>query len=342
MFCYLPRRLILTLVFLLSSIVCAAQSEYIRIGSIEFFGTSGIDVPKVRTQVAAPESQNISWDAVESLQQQLRNAAATAMGHPATDAAAVCCNANGELMLYIGLGGANSRMVPRLPVPQGSSCLPQSALDLYDRAIDANLKAVQSGDATEDDSLGYALGHNPGLRRAQLEMRDFALHNLATIETALRDCSQNKHRRAATELLGYAETSSQQVSKLVHASEDSDSTVRNNALRALEVLASSSKKVEIPGESFIPLLNSDQWTDRNKAGLLFMRLTSSGDSKLLSALASQSFDSLVEMARWKDKGHALAYRIVLGRIGGLDEKVSEAMANQGRTEELIAAAQKRR
>ena len=173
-------------------------------------------------------------------------------------------------------------------------------------------------------------------------MREFALHNVATIENALRDCSQNKDRRAAAELLGYAETSSQQVSELVRASDDSDGTVRNNAIRALEVLSASSKKVEIPGESFIPLLNSDQWTDRNKAGLLFMRLTSSGDSKLLSALAGQSFDSLVEMARWKNKGHAMSYRIVLGRIGGLDEKISDEMANQGRTDELIAAARKKR
>jgi len=324
-----------------SSLPCAAQSEYIRIGSIEFFGTAGIDIPKARTQVAARESQNISWDAVEPLQQQLRNQLKSALGHPATDAAAVCCDSNGELMLYIGLGGANSRSVPHLPVPQGSSCLPESALDLYDRTRDANAKAVQSGDNAEDDSLGYALGHNPGLRQAQLEMREFALHKLATIENALQDCSQIKHRRAAAELLGYADPSNRQVSELVRASEDSDSTVRNNALRALELL-SSSKKVGVPGDTFVPLLNSDLWTDRNKAGLLFMHLTSSGDSKLLSALASQSFDSLVEMARWKDKGHALAYRIVLGRIAGLDEKVTEEMANQGRTEELIVAAQKKR
>jgi len=324
-------------------VACVAQSEYIRIGSIDFFGTAGIDVAKARSQVSANESQNISSDEIEPLQQQLKNAIASATGHPATDAAAVCCNANGELMLYIGLGGANSRSVPHLPVPQGSSCLPQSALDLYDRAMDANAKAVQSRDGAEDDSLGYALGHNPELRHAQLEMREFALHNLATIEAALRDCSQNKHRRAAAELLGYADTSSQQVLELVRASEDSDSTVRNNAVRALEVLSSSKRRVEIPGESFIPLLNSDRWTDRNKAGLLFMRLTSSGDSKLLSALASQSFDSLAEMARWKDKGHAIAYRIILGRIAGLSEKVSEEMANdKSRTEELIAAAQKKR
>ena len=338
----LLQRLILTFVFLMFSLSSTAQSEYIRIGSIDFFGTAGVDVAKARAQVSAHESQNISFDAIEPLQQQLRSAVAAGTGHPATDAAVVCCNPNGELMLYIGLGGANSRSVPHLPAPQNSSCLPQTALDLYDRAMDENAKAVQSGDAAEDDSLGYALGHNPALRRTQLEMRGFALHNLAPIETVLRDCSRNKDRQAAAELLGYAETSSQQVSELVHASEDSDSTVRNNAVRALEVLSSSLKKVQIPGESFIPLLNSDQWTDRNKAGLLFMHLTSSGDSTLLSSLARQSFDSLAEMARWKDKGHAVAYRIILGRIAGLDEKVSAEMANDGRTEELIAAAQKKR
>jgi hypothetical protein len=65
--------------------------------------------------------------------------------------------------------------------------------------------------------------------------------------------------------------SSSQIAALVHASRDSNSGVRNNATRALLVLAESNPKraKEIPADKFIELLLSGTWTDLNKAsGLL--------------------------------------------------------------------------
>jgi hypothetical protein len=222
--------------------------------------------------------------------------------------------------------------------------LPQTAVDLYDRVVDANEKAVEKGDAAEDDSQGYALAHNPELRQVQFEMRAFAIKNVSQIGAALRACARDEHRRAASMLLGYANRSADQIAQLIRASNDADSTVRNNAVRALGVLAAPSAEAAagIQADPLIELLNSGDWTDRNKAGLLFMRLTEGRRPALLAALARQAFDSLVEMARWQDAPHAMAYRVILGRIAGIEERRLIELANGTGVEEIIAAAVKKR
>ena len=89
-------------------------------------------------------------------------------------------------------------------------------------------------------------------------------------------------------------------------------------------------------------MNSGDWTDRNKAGLLFMRLTEARRPALLAALTRQAFDSLVEMARWQDTSHAVMYRLILGRIAGIEESRLVELANGTGVEEIIAAATKKR
>ena len=235
----------------------------------------------------------------------------------------------GELLVYLGLPGANNHTIQHQPAPTGATCLPQAAVDLYDRVVDANEKAAEKGDAAEDDSQGYALAHNPELRQAQLEMRAFAIKNVSQIGTALRQCARDEHRRAASMLLGYANRSADQIAQLVRASNDADSTVRNNAVRALGVLAAPSAEAAagIQADALVELLNSGDWTDRNKAGLLFMRLTDARRPALLAALMRQAFDSLVEMARWQDASHAIVYRVILGRIAGIEEPRLVELAN---------------
>ena len=149
------------------------------------------------------------------------------------------------------------------------------AVDLYDRIVDANEKAAEKGDAAEDDSQGYTLAHHPELRQAQLEMRAFAIKNVSRIVAALRGCARDDHRRAASMLLGYANRSADLIAQPWLSKNDADSTVRNNAVRALGVLAAPSAEAAagIQADALVELLNSSDWTDRNKAGLLFMRPT---------------------------------------------------------------------
>jgi hypothetical protein len=138
-------------------------------------------------------------------------------------------------------------------------------------------------------------------------------------------------------MLGYANTSRDQIAAMVHASQDSDSGVRNNAIRALGVIARSKQRTTtmIPADTFIELLNSGIWTDRNKSAALLAILTEQRDPKLLARLRAHALKSLIEMARWHSRGHADTARLLLGRIGGIEEKRLMVMLQNGEVDRII-------
>jgi hypothetical protein len=175
-----------------------------------------------------------------------------------------------------------------------------------------------------------------------MSIREFAVRNEVLIRRVLRSSARRDDRRAAAYALGYAQQSKAQVLALVHASRDPDDGVRNNAVRALGVLATSSKTLAawIPAGHIVAMLNSGIWMDRNKAGSLMNILSASRDPRLLRALRSQALPSLVEMARWKDRGHAGDARMILGRIAGIEETGLEKLATDN-VEEIIRAVMKK-
>ena len=213
----------------------------------------------------------------------------------------------------------------------------------YREANKAFMNAMMAGHAGEDDSRGFALSSDDAeLRAKQLAMHDYAVKNEAVIRNVIRNSSDVEHRQAAAQLLGYANRSARTINDLVKASRDGDETVRNNATRALIVLARSDAKtaVMIPAGDFVEMLNSGEWTDRNKAGGLLAELTRSRSPRLLKSLRSQAFESLAEMARW-ETGHAQAAREMLGRIAGIEESRLEKMAaDDSKAEEIVAAAKR--
>lgn len=84
-------------------------------------------------------------------------------------------------------------------------------------------------------------------------MRACAVENAPLIERVLASSADDEQRIAAAELLGFAPESRSQIDALVRATRDSNETVRNNAMRALAVLADSSSEVakQIPAAEFI-------------------------------------------------------------------------------------------
>ncbi|PYK08500.1 MAG: hypothetical protein DME65_13950 [Verrucomicrobia bacterium] len=85
------------------------------------------------------------------------------------------------------------------------------------------------------------------------------------------------------------------------------------------------------------MLSSGSWTDRNKAGFLLDELSKRRDAKLLSQLHSQALDSLIEMARWRSRGHADFARILLGRIAGIEETRLQQLVDAGQVDQIIQA-----
>jgi hypothetical protein len=152
-----------------------------------------------------------------------------------------------------------------------------------------------------------------------------------------------EHRRVASDAVGYARQSQDQILALVRAARDPDDDVRNNATRALWVLVRSNAALasEIAADTFIDMLNSGIWTDRNKGAALLEQLTARRNSYLLTKIRAVALDSLVEMARWRRPSHAYAARIVLGRVAGLPEDRLKGLAWNGPVDAIIEAAGRR-
>src|SRR5450432_4755983 len=124
---------------------------------------------------------------------------------------------------------------------------------------------------------------------------------------------------------------------------DPSDEVRNNAMRALLVFAQASPSAvrpatRVPVQPFIALLDSLVWTDRNKASDALDVLSKAREPQLLARLRSQAMTPLVEMARWKSEGHAMAAFMILGRIAGYSDEAAVAAWRRGEREPVIAAA----
>jgi hypothetical protein len=170
-----------------------------------------------------------------------------------------------------------------------------------------------------------------------LAIREYSLRNEALILQVLASSSDVWHRAVAAQMLGYARQSDEQVDALVRASLDADAGVRNDAVRALEVLAGAKPDLakKISPEPFVRLLRSGGWLDHNKASLVLVALTKDRDPKMLSLLRLEALDPLIEMARWHYIGHAEAALSILGRIAGIDEDSLEKLIEAGQADTII-------
>jgi hypothetical protein len=323
------------LLMIISLVVTAyGQDQPIRVGKIEFFGYSGIDLEKVKEALPFHEGDEISKEKVEEIKKRSGEAVERIIGHPISDINLICCDTPGYLSVFIGLGGMSLSHNPR---PNGNVRLPVKALDLYEQCMKLLSEAIQKGAPGEDHTNGYSLSEYQPLRVIQLETRAYALDQETQLREVLMGARDDKQRIAAAYLLGYARRSRSQIAALAYASSDSNETVRNDSTRALVVLANSNLKraTEIPAEGFIELMLSGTWTDVNKASSLLSVLTQARSADLLEKLRRKEvLERLIEIARWRTS-HANAARSILGRLGGIDEERLGKFVAAGEVDTII-------
>lgn len=310
-----------------------------RIGDIEFFGyTSFANPNQLRKELPVHVGDKITLFQTDT---KVRKAIRFDTGQEPTDVAFVSCDAHGNSTLFIGLPGPTTSKFRYYASPKGHDRLPYNLNELYRRLNRALKAAVYEGRGAvqEDDSRGYALNKYPPARSLQIQLRKYAVWHQAKLLQVLRDSSDVEQRRIAAEVLGYAKESQAQISALVRATRDPDADVRNNAARALWVLASSKSRVadQIPSHNFIAMVKSRVWTDRNKASLVLMELTKTRRPLLLAKLRKEALPALIEMAEWRDVAHASDARVILGRIAGIPEKQLMAEASQPTARPILEA-----
>jgi|GEM_PF-777837 len=318
-----------------------------RIALIAFFGQEGLDTLPIRNALPFHEGSIVSLednvshavDTANRWKQDVKDTVKRLIGREPTDVARVCCTKSGDLVVYIGLPGRSFRPIRYNEAPKGTARLPEILLSLDEQIDNLLFKAVLEGKAGEDDSEGYALAKDdPELRKKQLEFRDYARLNEGVIFRVVESSSDAKQRAIAATALGYLRQSDRQIAALVKASFDLDEEVRNNAVRALGVLASAKPGVarRMPAKRFISLLSSGIWSDRNKGLMLVFRLTQGRDPKLLRDLRSEALMPLVEAAQW-ETGHALGARVILGRIAVIDEAKLWGLAQEEPPDTILRA-----
>jgi hypothetical protein len=316
-----------------------AQDQSTRIAAFDFYGLDGLDVNRVRTALPFREGALLSPGSKAEMVRRVKKAITQATGREVSDVAAVCCDNSGRSIIYIGLRRKPVRQTLYNSAPRGSTGLPSAALKIHREVETAWLNAMKKGVTGEDDSQGYALSLDPETRTKQLALHAYVSRHSPVVMNVLASSRSVEHRQIAAEMLGYADRSPQQIAALIHASRDIDEGVRNNAIRALAVLARSSSEASasIPGECFVSLLNSGVWTDRNKSAELFSILTAQRDPTLLACLREQALTSLIEMARWSYPGHSHGARLILGRIAGIEESSLIAILARQEVEPIINA-----
>jgi hypothetical protein len=321
-----------------------AAGQMPPIGIIDFYGLRQLSERQVREALQiregdpGPESEKAASRAIESDKQRLR----ALPGVRDVEISGVCCDA-GRLIVYVGIVEAGGKGYVFARPPAGKVRLPEEVVTAGQAFEEALMAAVQKGDTGEDDTLGHSLSNNPAVRAIQDRFTLFAASGQARLRDVLAHSADAEHRALAAQVLGYVADKRTVVADLTRAMRDPAEGVRNNAMRALAVIADFADRnprlhISVAPGPFVDLLDSPVWTDRNKAVFALTVLTENRDPALLARLRQQALPSLVEMARWKSSMHALGPLLILGRVAGLPDGAMRAMREPKDRETIIQAA----
>jgi hypothetical protein len=329
---------LLILFFLISASACGAEPK--RLAFIDFFGYGDLDPRSVHAALPFHEGDTFREDEASAWKQAATETVRRVTGRPATDVTTVCCTETGSVVVFIGLSGTSSKAPKYSQAPRGPTRLPAELMRLDAEVDQAWYEAVRRGNADEDRSQGYSLFNDPATRSKQLAVRRLALRHEKQIFDALATSGDRSHRAVAANVLGYARQTTAQVDALVRAASDPDAEVRNNAVRALGLLAEvrPALRTKIPTAVFVNLVWSGFWTDRNKGVHVLLTLADRRNPALLEVLRSEALEPLIEIARWRSVGHAYAARVLLGRIARIEDSKLEQLLTSGQVEAVVEAA----
>jgi hypothetical protein len=327
----------LTLVLMLLSAQSDFQMPAIR--TIDFYGLRTVSDTRVRQALQIKEGDTPPESPIPA---QLRVEALPRIIKARLNF--VCCE-KGKTTLYVGIQEQGSPTLEFRAAPTGAVRLPFDVPPAGDAFEKAFTHAMEAGDHVEDQSQGHALMHFAEARAAQQKFISLAALHPAILHDVLRNSADARQRALAAQILGYAADKRDVVADLIYATRDPDGDVRNNATRALWIIAKLAQRkpelgIQVPAATFIDLLNSIVWTDRNKSSYALLETTEKRDPAILAEIRERALPSLVEMAHWKAIGHAQPAIFLLGRIGGMSEDDIQAAIDRGDRESVISAGVK--
>ncbi len=333
-----------TCFLLFHALASAAVGQTPPIGTIDFYGLRSVPRIEVAQALALKEGdsllQRIDGElrlrpAKPELVARLESLPGVVRAHVEVN----CCE-DGRLQVYVGIQETALAAFSVHAAPDSSIDLPQEIIQInleFEAALGA---AILRGDAAEDRSQGHSLVADSAARFQQLRFLELADQHLDQIRRVLLHSADAEQRAIAAMVLGYAADKRMVVNDLLHAVRDHDEDVRNNATRALGVIAFFANDnpklgIEIPPELFVEMLSSLVWSDRNKAMSVLWALIAGREPRVLEMLR-EALPSLVEMARWRGS-HSLQAFGLLAPVAGLSEEEAWQIWNSSERDSLIAS-----
>lgn len=311
-------------VTVLATSVVADEGLPPPIGTIDFYGLGPIPRAKAVAQLPFKLGDQLP----RSSPKRNGDTMAHALGVKRVEFAFICCSPDGKVEAYVGIEPRGSKPLEYNPAPDGEQKLPADLLaanDEYGAAISA---AVRAGEAREDDSEGHARSSYPPARAQEEKFIAFAREHADLLRDVLAHAADARLRAVAAEVLAYAPDKRAIVTPLTRAALDADNGVRNNATRALGVIAEYALAhpelgIQVDAAPFVEMLNSVVWTDRNKGSFLLMSLSATRDPVVLERLRRDALPALIDMCAWSNLGHAIGACFMLQRVLGLSDDPSE-------------------
>jgi len=333
-----PRRIILVKsIWLLWLTAAWLSAQPPRIGGIEFYGLHRLSAQHLQNALhlhaggPLPASKGDLEERLEKITGVVR-----------AQVEAVCCD-GGKTVLFIGIEEKGAPHVAFHTPPAGDAALPQEIADSYEKYLEAVRDAARHGSTAEDLTQGHSLMADMNAREMQERFVEFAQNNVPLLRKVLRESSDDEQRAMAATIIGYAPKKAEVINDLEYAMQDSNESVRANALRALNAIAVLARlqpnlAIRVSPTWFVELLNSIDLSDRTRATTALVSLTDQNAAEALSQIRSRALDSVIEMARWNDLPRALPAFILTGRIAGLDEEKIQAAWTSGDRRAVIDEA----
>ena len=316
-----------------SLLACVQPAERI-FRNVDWYGLRTTELAEAEKALGVKAGEAAVFDR-EAATERLRSLEGVA------DAVVIQMLAPGNETLLVGIEEVGAPKLQLRPEPTGSERLPDGFVATYEACLEASFEGLKRGVADEEHVEGYALSKYRKARARELELRDLARAHAELLPRVLGQSADAKHREVAASAIAYLIDKPVVAASLERAMTDADSGVRNNATRALAVLADWANsqedfRLDLDPTPILAMLESLEWTDRNKATALLYHLTESRDEALMAAVREKSIPALEEMALWSLTGYAYPALMTLGRIAGMDDN-ELASGPDGRSPERLAA-----
>jgi hypothetical protein len=339
-----PRPLLPTLLVLALFAPAAVAQELsdFKIGTIDTYGLRTIPASRI---VDALEVRVGDTAGVSSAELERRVSAVP--GVERASVRSVCCTPDQKMMIYVGVMERGTTVTTFRAAPTGAVRLPAEIVAAGAAFDSAFMSAIERGVVAEDDTAGHALMRDPAARAVQLGFIPIATRNVAVLRDVLAHSALAPQRALAAQILGYVPDQRTVVRDLIAAVHDPNDDVRNNAVRALAIIAKYGAAhpglgIAVPGEPFVDLLNSLVWSDLNKGSWALYSLSEGAhpDTAAMAIVRTRALGRLIEMARWKDPGHAQVPFLLLARVLGIPDAQSFDAWKRGDRDTVISIAER--